>query len=81
MGSLEDIEVLRIGTPCLVSDDIKAVISAISISYNNHVTYQVVWWNSRERKNEWMHRNEFQLIDTEEKVVVGFHRISTKDPT
>lgn len=72
MGSLESIEVLRIGTPCSVGDDIEAVISAISINYHHNVTYNVVWWNGRERKSGWMYQEEFTLRDINEKTVVGF---------
>ncbi len=57
---------LRIGQPVLVCDNIPGTIAAITIrgvEGNQMVSYEVVWWDGAQRREEWMPPHEFRLAE------------------
>lgn len=65
------IEVLKIGTRVKLAEDVIATITSISISGNDHVTYQCGWWNGRSYDSKWFHSSEFEMTN-EERLKIGF---------
>lgn len=50
--------------------DISGKVSGVAI-YPDGVQYRIVWWNGRERKEEWVHSFEITL-DEGNRATVGF---------
>jgi hypothetical protein len=63
--------VFPIGTPVTLEGDIKGTITAILI-YEYGTQYEVVWWNGRERKKDWIYDKEVQRCDEAKSVRLGF---------
>jgi hypothetical protein len=54
-------DLLDIGQSVTIGDDIPATITAVcvrGISGNRAVTYEVCWWDDRDRKEQWLPLNE-----------------------
>jgi hypothetical protein len=48
-------DVFEIGTEVLLDRDIPARVTAICIKGTEHrLTYEVTWWDERQRKSEWV---------------------------
>jgi hypothetical protein len=48
-------EVFEIGSAVLLDGDIPATITSINIRGTEHrLTYEVTWWDERNRKTEWV---------------------------
>lgn len=64
MTGAATLEVLAIGTRVRLgdpADPIPGTILGISIREAGRVTYEVVWWDGRERRSEWLERAEFEM--------------------
>lgn len=55
-----EIEVLAIGTEVTIDGDIPATIRAIAVYSEHWIKYLCVWWNERERKEEWLTATEIK---------------------
>lgn len=59
-------EVLEIGSKVLLDGDIPATITSINIRGMEHrLTYEVTWWDERQRKSEWV--DPFEIRQQESK--------------
>lgn len=71
------INVFAIGTAVSIGPDdsgIDATITAIGV-YPLGTQYRVVWWNGRERVEEWLTAGECRPRDDEsQRLVIGFSR-------
>lgn len=54
-------EVLAIGTSVIIDGDIPAVIRGITIYSDTWVKYCCVWWDERNRREEWLTADEIQV--------------------
>lgn len=52
--------VYRPGTPVTLAGEITGGIIQVCIGTNDHVTYQVAWWDGNTRRLEWL--EEIELI-------------------
>ncbi len=52
--------------------DLAAMILQVRIQEQDHVDYQVVWWNGKERKTEWITGLELTSRGWEDKQAIGF---------
>lgn len=61
-------EVFEIGSDVLLDGDIPAKITAINIRGAEHrLTYEVTWWDERNRKSEWVDPFEIRVNDAKKK--------------
>ncbi len=66
------IEVIPVGCPVVIGEHIEAVITAICIKENSHVTYECVWWSNNTRNCAWLAHFEVKrnkVVDLEK---IGF---------
>ncbi len=47
------IEIFKPGTVCHMGD-IEGTITAAAIYAGNRISYQVAWWDGKDRKQEWL---------------------------
>ena len=58
---MNEITVFEIGSKVLLDGEIPATVTAISIRGIEHrLTYEVMWWDERTRKSEWVDPFEIQ---------------------
>lgn len=65
---MDPIEVLQIGQKVTIDGEIPATITAINIrpaTGGYRITYEVMWWDERSRKTEWV--DPFEIDTTEPK--------------
>lgn len=61
-------EVFEIGTDVLLDGEIPAKITSINIRGAEHrLTYEVTWWDERNRKAEWVDPFEIRVKDAKKK--------------
>lgn len=46
-------------------EGVPAVVAAVQIWEGGHITYNVVWWNGRERHAEWVEPCEIQTREAQ----------------
>ena len=72
----EPIAILSPGTRCHIANgQIEALITAVQILGTPAAcitTYEVTWWNGRERMQEWLQSLEIQVASTENALPIGF---------
>ena len=66
------IEVMQVGSPVIVGEDIPATITGIAIDDKSRITYQCAWWDKRTRKNEWLEQFEVVRVPGVEQMRIGF---------
>lgn len=49
-----------------------ATIKQICIQADNHITYEIVWWNAAERKTAWVDASEIERTG-KTSIEIGFH--------
>ncbi len=64
-------DVLRPGTKCLI-DKSAAMVRQVSISANDHVMYELVWWKGGDRVAQWVEEFEVELADYSSTMTIGF---------
>jgi hypothetical protein len=69
--------VYKPGTWVLIGDDVPGLILQVCINREN-VEYEVVWWEGRVRKKEWLCDIEVKLKDDSDYIGVGFITPETK---
>lgn len=79
---LNVISVLRPGTRVLIGntygsqgskvDPIEATIVALRVQNGLTVDYQVIWWDGRTRKSEWLESFEVTTKENTDKLAIGF---------
>lgn len=62
-------EVYAVGTSVTIDGDIPAVIRAITIYSEQWIKYLCVWWDERNRREEWLTADEIQVKDASRPVV------------
>lgn len=67
-------KVLSIQTEVKVHKEITGVIIGISIRPNDHVLYEVVYWDSNGRQDGWFEEFEVEQIGDRQKLSIGFRR-------
>ena len=72
---MQQIEVMQVGSPVTLSDNIPARITGIAINEKCHLTYRCVWWDGRTRKNEWLEQFEVTRTDETQGMTIGFQPI------
>ena len=60
------------GTTCIVGDDVNATIRTISINPEG-VSYELMWWQGRDRKTAWFYDSEFEVNNGTRKATLGFN--------
>ena len=69
---MDQIEVMQVGSPVTISDDIPARITGILIGENCGIQYQCAWWDGRTRNNEWLEQFEVTGTDEAQNMKIGF---------
>ena len=69
---MRQIEVIPVGSPVTLADNIPATITAILINDKYRVTYECVWWDHQTRTSEWLEEFEVTKADGSERTTVGF---------
>lgn len=56
--------VIRPGTKVGLGPDgsVEGEIHQVAIDLGDGIMYQVSWWNGRDRKTEWLYRDEFNVV-------------------
>lgn len=63
-------EVFEIGSAVLLGGDIPATITAINIRGKEHrLTYEVMWWDERNRKTEWVDPFEIEIREAKKQTL------------
>ena len=60
------LSLLAVGTKVEIgygADHVVGHVNAICIRERDYVTYEVVWWDGRNRRSEWLARGEIRAID------------------
>lgn len=57
------IEVYSLGANVVVDGEIPATIRGITIYSEHWVKYLCVWWDERNRREEWLDPSEFKVKD------------------
>jgi hypothetical protein len=60
---MNEIEVHAIGTQVIIDGDIPATIRAVTIYSDSWIKYLCVWWDERNRKEEWLTADEMKVVD------------------
>lgn len=71
---MKEITVLPIGTKVTIGcerERIAAEVQAITIR-GESVTYEVVWWSGRERKEAWIPAGQVNAVSDQPRMQVGF---------
>lgn len=50
-----------LGGKCYIGGDIPAVINGVLFRVNGSTEYEIVWWDGRTRRCEWVMPQEIQL--------------------
>jgi len=69
---MPQIEVIQIGSPVTLSDDIPARIIGIEINDKCRIAYRCVWWNGRTRNEELLEQFEVTRTDETQGMTIGF---------
>jgi hypothetical protein len=67
-GGYEFVSVVRPGSPVQIGFPdvtIPAQVESVSIDALGCAKYRVVWWNGRERKEDWFHEGQIRFQATE----------------
>lgn len=69
---VKDLEVIEIGSPVMLDGDIPATVTALEVRGVEHLlTYQVTFWDERNRKSEWVTPQEIKHAEQRRKIVFG----------
>lgn len=66
------IEVFAVGSAVMLHGDIPASVLSISIRSVFDVDYKVVWWDGRNRKEEWVDHREVDAVGQNDTFKIGF---------
>ena len=72
---MSDLDVYGVGTEVLIGDHVPAVITAICIRSENHVTYECAWWDGNQRHCDWIESEELAVSTGFESLEVGFKAV------
>lgn len=65
--------IFNFGSPVLLHGDIPATVLAVAIRSQSDFDYKVVWWDGRNRKEEWVNSREVEASkDSFDKRQIGF---------
>ncbi len=67
------LQILPIGQPVRLSDDIEGKIVGAWIQPGNRIQYSIAWWSGRDRHTEWMDISDFTPIGEYQRVKIGFN--------
>ena len=68
------LEVIPIGENVELFEKVAAVVVAICIRENSHITYQCVWWDGNNRKCEWLENFEVTPSNPKSQMSIGYKR-------
>ncbi len=71
---MRQIEVMQVGSPVTLADNIPARITSIAIDEKCRITYLCVWWNGRTRQAEWLEQFEVTRTDETQDMTIGFRQ-------
>ncbi len=66
------VEVIQVGSPVTLADNIPATITGILIHDKCRVTYQCAWWDGQARMSEWLEEFEVARADESQDMTIGF---------
>lgn len=73
---MPDLTVYAIGTQVRLAGAgcLDAVVTAIVIRADRHVSYECSWWHNNERKTDWFPRRDVKALDEYNtgKTIIGF---------
>jgi len=72
---MKQTEVMQVGQPVTISDNIPAIITGIAIDEKCRITYRCVWWDRRTRKSEWLEQFEVTRADETQGMTIGFQEV------
>jgi hypothetical protein len=74
---IADVLIIRPGTEINLDrhgEELLGIITQVCISQNDAVQYQVVWWDGRQRRLEWINACELRMQrDSIDTLGIGFH--------
>ena len=65
-------EIIKPGSKILIYEEIEAIIESVLIETQDRISYKAVWYSGRDRKSEWITKNEFEEKKDEIKTKIGF---------
>jgi predicted transcriptional regulator len=69
---METVEVLAQGSAVIIGENIEATITAVTLRDQN-IFYEVVWWDGRIRRCEWLQRKELKVTGKGKTIKIGFN--------
>jgi hypothetical protein len=60
---VNSIKVYPNGTKVRINGDIEATLHGVTIYSPVWIKYLCVWWNEHDRKEEWLHEDEFEVLN------------------
>lgn len=64
-------EVYEPGTKILIQTDIAGYIDQVLVTRTGNVLYKCIWWNGKDRKEDWLHPDEF-TVEIKNTIPIGF---------
>ena len=71
-SAVRTIEVMMIGSPVTIGDEVDATITGVSIREKCHVTYEVSWWDGMTHHCKWLEQHEVVRSDEAIGMRIGF---------
>jgi len=68
----DELRVLAPGCKVKIAGEIAALVVGVWIKEGPNVSYSVVWWDGRQRREEWVTDSEVEPIGQAVRVGVGF---------
>jgi hypothetical protein len=69
---MNELVVIEVGSPVMLDGDIPATITALEVRGSEHLlTYQVVFWDERTRKAEWVTPEEIKHAEQRRTIRFG----------
>ena len=74
---MRQVEVIQVGSPVTLADNIPATIAGILIHDKCRITYECAWWDGQTRHSEWLEEFEVTRTDESQDRTIGFQRKGT----
>ena len=71
--SRTEMNVLALGTTVRLSDDLTGIVTQICILGQNHVRYEVAWWDGNTRHSQWFESFEVKPAEERQPMRIGFN--------
>lgn len=64
--------IYRPGTTLRIADDVEGIVEQVCLKDSGYVSYQVLWWDGRDRKEGWFTPREVRPVDETRTMQIGF---------